>query len=83
MVFQPAALPVFRRGGHCFFAVLIGLVGGLLETNLIGSFVDGSRDLLGVALIIGIARGITVIMNNGMITDTVLSWAEEAVADSY
>jgi uncharacterized ion transporter superfamily protein YfcC len=64
-----------------FFAVLIGVAGGLSESNLTGSFVDGSRDLLGVALIIGIARGITVIMNNGKITDTVLSWAEEAVAD--
>ena len=40
---------------------------------------DGARDLLGVALIIGIARGITVIMNNGGITDTVLHWAEQAV----
>lgn len=63
------------------FAVLIGLVGRLSEQELTGSFVDGSRDLLGVALIIGIARGITVIMNNGMITDTVLNWAEKAVAD--
>jgi uncharacterized ion transporter superfamily protein YfcC len=62
-----------------FFAILIGVVGGLSESNLTGSFVDGSRDLLGVALIIGIARGITVIMNNGKITDTVLSWAEDAV----
>ena len=42
---------------------------------------DGARDLLGVALIIGIARGITVVMNNGLITDTVLNWAELAVAD--
>ena len=63
------------------FAVLIGVIGGLSEKELTGSFIDGSRDLLGVALIIGIARGITVIMNNGMITDTVLNWAEEAVAD--
>ena len=63
------------------FAVLIGVVGGLSEKELTGSFIDGSRDLLGVALIIGIARGITVIMNNGMITDTVLNWAEKAVAD--
>jgi len=63
------------------FAVIIGLVGKLSEQDLTNSFVDGSRDLLGVALIIGIARGITVIMNNGMITDTVLHWAEEAVAD--
>ena len=36
--------------------------------------------MLGVVLIIGVARGITVIMNNGMITDTVLYWAEQAVA---
>src|SRR5215213_1093826 len=62
-----------------FFAVVVGIVGGLSETNLTGSFIDGSRDLLGVALIIGIARGITVIMNNGKITDTVLSWCESAV----
>jgi len=63
------------------FSIIIGLVGRLSEQDLTGSFIDGSRDLLGVALIIGIARGITVIMNNGMITDTVLHWCEDAVAD--
>jgi uncharacterized ion transporter superfamily protein YfcC len=52
------------------------------ETRLTTSFVDGARDLLGVALIIGIARGITVVMNNGQITDTVLNWAEQAVGDT-
>jgi uncharacterized ion transporter superfamily protein YfcC len=45
------------------------------------TFVTGAKDLLGVALIIGIARGITVIMNNGQITDTVLHWAEVALGD--
>ena len=34
-----------------------------------------------MALIIGIARGITVIMNNGEITDTVLHWCELALGD--
>jgi len=63
-----------------FFAILIGVVGGLSEEKLVGSFVDGARDLLGVALIIGLARGVTVVMNNGNITDTVLNWSEEAVA---
>lgn len=63
------------------FSVLIGLIGGLSEEQLTGSFVDGARDLLGVALIIGIARGITVVMNNGQITDTVLHWAEQALGD--
>lgn len=61
------------------FSVIIGLIGRMSEKDLTDSFVDGARDLLGVALIIGIARGITVIMNNGGITDTVLHWAEQAV----
>ena len=61
------------------FSVIIGLIGRLSETDLTDSFVNGARDLLGVALIIGIARGITVVMNNGGITDTVLHWAEQAV----
>jgi uncharacterized ion transporter superfamily protein YfcC len=63
------------------FAVVIGLIGRMSEGDLTGSFIDGARDLLGVALIIGIARGITVIMNNGQITDTVLHWAELALGD--
>jgi len=61
------------------FAVIIGLIGRLSEGELTTSFVDGARDLLGVALIIGIARGITVIMNNAQITDTVLHWIEKAL----
>ena len=64
-----------------FFAILIGVVARMPEAGFTTTFVDGARDLLGVALIIGIARGITVIMNNGLITDTVLNWAETAVAD--
>ena len=63
------------------FAILIGVVSRMPELGFTGTFVDGSRDLLGVALIIGIARGITVVMNNGLITDTVLNWAEVAVSD--
>jgi len=63
------------------FAVVIGLIGRMSEVRLTESFIAGARDLLGVALIIGIARGITVIMNNGQITDTVLHWAELALGD--
>ena len=63
------------------FSIVIGVIGRMSEADLTGSFVDGARDLLGVALIIGIARGITVVMNNGEITDTVLNWAEQALGD--
>jgi uncharacterized ion transporter superfamily protein YfcC len=64
------------------FAIIIGLIGRMGEGVLTTSFVDGARDLLGVALIIGIARGITVIMNNGQITDTILHWVEKALGDT-
>ena len=63
------------------FTIVIGLIARMKEGELTSTFVDGARDLLGVALIIGIARGITVIMNNGEITDTVLHWAEVALGD--
>jgi uncharacterized ion transporter superfamily protein YfcC len=62
------------------FSILIGIVGRYREADFTSTFVDGARDLLGVALIIGIARGVTVIMTNGQITDTVLNWCEQAVA---
>jgi len=50
------------------------------ETDISETFVNGARDMLGVALIIGVARGVSVIMNNGLIVDTVLSWAEAALS---
>ena len=61
------------------FAILIGIVGRLGEKSISEIFIDGARDMLGVALIIAVARGVSVIMSNGLIVDTVLSWAEAAV----
>lgn len=61
-------------------SIIIGLVGGMKEEELVGSFVDGARDLLGVALIIGLSRGITVVMNAGNMTDTVLSLGEHTLS---
>ena len=60
-------------------AMLVGLVARMSEEDFIHNFIDGARDLLGVALIIGIARGIVVVMDNGMITDTILNSAEQTV----
>jgi uncharacterized ion transporter superfamily protein YfcC len=66
------------RMGALFFgsAIVIGLIARLGEKKLTGSFVDGARDLLGVALVVGLARGIVVIMEQGMIADTILHSAE-------
>jgi uncharacterized ion transporter superfamily protein YfcC len=59
-------------------AIVIGVVARLGEGKLVESFVHGARDLLGVALIIGLARGIVVVMDAGHITDTILHAAEGA-----
>jgi uncharacterized ion transporter superfamily protein YfcC len=61
-------------------AIVIGLVGRLGELKLIEAFVGGARDLLGVALIIGVARGIVVVMDAGHITDTILHAGETTLA---
>jgi uncharacterized ion transporter superfamily protein YfcC len=61
-------------------AIVIGIVARLGEGKLVESFVAGARDLLGVALIIGLARGIVVVMDAGLITDTILHAAETSVA---
>ncbi len=61
-------------------AIIIGIVARLGEGKLVESFVNGARDLLGVALIIGLARGIVVVMDAGHITDTILHAAEVSVA---
>jgi uncharacterized ion transporter superfamily protein YfcC len=61
-------------------ALIIGIVGRLGEAKLVEAFVNGARDLLGVALIIGLARGIVVVMDAGQITDTILHSAETTVA---
>ncbi|MGV0083742.1 YfcC family protein [Rahnella aceris] len=61
-------------------AILVGLIARMSEEELTSTFIDGARDLLGVALIIGIARGIVVIMDNGMITHTILHSAEGIVS---
>ena len=63
-------------------AIVIGIVAGLGEKELVSSFVAGARDLLGVALIVGISRGITVVMNSGNMTATVLNLGERTLAST-
>lgn len=60
--------------------IVVGLMDRLGEVELAETFVSGCTDLLGVAFIIGISRGITVLMNDGRITDTILHWGEAALS---
>ena len=71
----PELSALFLVGG-----VVIGLIDRMGEEELVETYVAGCADLLGVAFIIGISRGITVLMNDGAITDTVLHWGERALS---
>ena len=56
-------------------AIIIGFLARMKEEIFVDTFMKGASHLLGVAIIIGIARGITVIMNDGLISDTLLYYA--------
>ncbi len=61
-------------------SILVGIIARQGEHEFVDNFLDGARDLLAVALIIGVARGIVIVMDAGSITDTVLYWSEQAVS---
>ncbi|MFK7810576.1 MAG: YfcC family protein, partial [Saprospiraceae bacterium] len=60
-------------------SIVVGLIAWVGEKQFVKAFVAGANDLLSVALIIGLARGITVIMDDGLISDTLLHNASGVV----
>ena len=53
---------------------------GLGEEGTVTGIISGAGDFIGAALIIAVARGVTTIMNNASITDSVLHYLEGAVS---
>lgn len=62
-------------------AIIIIFLSGLPEKEAVNAFLDGAADLIGVVLTIGVARGINVIMDNGLISDTLLFKSSKIVAN--
>ncbi|MCB5168936.1 YfcC family protein [Streptomyces bambusae] len=60
-------------------AVLVGLVARMGEQRLSSTVIQGAADFMSPALVILLARGVTVIMNNSKVTDTVLHSIEGVV----
>lgn len=52
--------------------IAVGVVGRLAPGAIARHFMDGARDLVATAMIIGLARGILVVLEDGMIVDTLL-----------
>ncbi len=61
-------------------AVLIGMIGRMGERGTVEAITAGAADFLGAALVIVVARSITVVMKNTYIIDTVLNWMEDIVS---
>ena len=60
-------------------SIIVGLIAWIREATFVDQFVKGANDLLSVALIIGLARGITVLMDDGLISDTLLYYSSNIV----
>jgi len=60
-------------------AVVIGVIARMGEERTVSTIVAGAADFLGAALIVVVARGITVVMKDAYMTDTILHWMENAV----
>ncbi|MFT5248409.1 MAG: putative ion transporter superfamily protein YfcC [bacterium] len=56
-------------------SILIGFIARINERVFVDTFVKGATELLGVAFIIGIARGVTILMEDGLISDTLLYYS--------
>ena len=59
-----------------FMSIIVGFVYKIDSDELIKLIIKGSSDLLGVAFIVAVARGIQVVMNDGHITATILHFGE-------
>ncbi|MDX1419008.1 MAG: TIGR00366 family protein [Rubricoccaceae bacterium] len=62
--------------------VLMGAVGGLGGDATAKAFMEGAKDLAPTALIIALARGILVVMEDGQIIDTILYGLSSAVGEA-
>ncbi len=59
--------------------IIIGIAGKLKTDEITGSFVSGARDLVGTALIIGLARGVLLVAKDGQIIDTILFYLSGSI----
>lgn len=60
-------------------SIIIALVEKIGEKKYIENFIEGAKDLLSVALIIGVARGVTFLLDNGLVSGTLLQYSSEMV----
>lgn len=61
-------------------SIVVAIIDRIKVDAFMDIFIKGAADLLSVAIIIGVARGVSVIMSDASITDTLLHYCETAVS---
>lgn len=61
-------------------AILIAVITWMPESDFIKQFIKGAESLLSVALIVGVARGVTIILNQGKISDSIVFYAAQTIS---
>lgn len=69
------------QGWFLIMSILIGWVSGIGEAKTVEAFVAGAADMVGVALVIAVSRGISVIMSQTGLGDYILNLASSALAN--
>ena len=59
--------------------IAVGVLGGLRARDISVAFMDGARALVVTAVIIGLARGILVVLQDGQVIDTILYGLSSAI----
>jgi uncharacterized ion transporter superfamily protein YfcC len=67
----------FLAGG-----VAAGLVGGLTLGRTFDVFLDGMKGLLTAAVLVGVARSISIVLTDGRVVDTILSAMAEPLSEA-
>ena len=72
----------FDEASTWFFlmAILIGIIGGLSEKQIVNTFITGAADMMSVVLVIALARGISVLMASTGLDVYVLDAAANALS---
>lgn len=59
--------------------IIGGIIGKLTQEEICESFINGMIDVISAAFVLGLARAIVVLAQNGNIIDTILFYASEAL----
>lgn len=61
--------------------IFSGIASGKSPNKITSSFIEGAKDILPAALVVGLARGIIVILEDGRIIDTILFYVSQPMQD--